>query len=512
MTANTQTFLQECSATLIDATPQTVEVLVIGAGISGIGAAIRLCEEGIHDFVVLEKADSLGGTWRDNTYPGCACDVPSALYSYSFAQKSDWSRVFAGQPEILTYVKATAARHQVERYIRFNQRVEEATWQEPLGHWRVRTATACYHARIIIACSGYLHEPKLPNLPGLKEFPGKIFHSARWDHHHDLSGERVAVIGTGASAIQFIPEIQPKVARLQVYQRTPQWILPKADATLSPLQKRWLQLPFATDLLRGVLYGGFESFGIGFRHPVLLKQLEKLARAHIRFMVRDPVLRAKLTPDYTLGCKRVLLSNNYYPALLQPNVDVHATAVNALRGKTLVGQDGSERDVDTIILGTGFQVADQPIARHIRGNDGRTLADVWAGSPQAYRGSTVNGFPNLFLILGPNLAIGHNSAFIIIESQLNYAISALRTLHHRQLTRIEVSKQAQIEYNYRIQEDLQHTVWNTGGCSSYYLDSNGKNSIGFPWSTLTMRRLLAEFDSENYDLSTHTGAYPHVTN
>ena len=484
----------------IDLPTQTTEVLIIGAGISGIGAAIRLREQGETDFIVLEKAAALGGTWRDNTYPGCACDVPSALYSYSFAQNAHWSRVFAGQREILAYVNTVAARHQVEQHIHYGEPALDSQWDERHCRWIVRTDKAVYHARSIISCAGYLHEPQIPAIPGLKDFTGKLFHSAHWDHQHELRGERVAVIGTGASAIQFVPEIQPQVKQLVLFQRTPQWILPKPDQHLSRLARTLLRAPFAMNSLRAALYSGLEVFGIGFRRPALLRQIEKLARAHLQLAIKDPALRARLTPDYTLGCKRVLLSNNYYPALSQDNVELLASGVKEVRGKVLIGEDGSEREVDTIILGTGFHVSDPPIAERVRGTDGRTLAETWNGSPQAYRGTTIAGFPNLFLILGPNLAIGNNSAFIVIESQLNYTMGALKTLREKKLLRIEVREAVQQRYNSRVQQALQGTVWNTGGCSSYYIDRNGKNSIGFPWSSGTMQRLLRRFDPDSYHL------------
>src|SRR5690606_35084927 len=427
--------------------PIEKQVVIIGAGISGIGAAIRLREQGEKDFIILEKAASLGGTWRDNTYPGCACDVPSALYSFSFAQKPDWSRVFAGQAEILEYVNEVAARFHVEQHIHYDEPAQHTQWDERLCRWIVRTDKAEYHARAIISCAGYLHEPQIPDIPGLKEFSGKLFHSSQWDHAHPLAGERVAVIGTGASAIQFVPEIQPKVKQLVLYQRTAQWILPKPDQTMAELPQRVLGLPFAMKALRKALYTGLEAFGLGFRHPALLRQVELLARAHLRFAVRDPEKRAALTPGYTLGCKRVLLSNNYYPAVDQKNVELLPTGVREVRGNIVVGQDGSEREVDTIILGTGFHVSDPPIAEHVRGPDGRTLAQVWDGSPEAYRGTTIAGFPNLFLILGPNLAIGNNSAFIVIESQLNYIMGALRAMREQDLVRLDVREAVQRRYN-----------------------------------------------------------------
>ena len=474
------------------------DVIVVGAGISGIGAGIRLREAGFNNFLILEKAADLGGTWRDNTYPGCACDVPSALYSYSFAQKPDWSRAFAGQAEILRYVREVAERHGVPGYIRFRQPVERAQWDETTHEWALDTPDQRYRARVVIACSGYLHEPIMPNIPGLAGFTGTVFHSSRWQHDHDLSGQRVAVVGTGASAIQFVPQIQPKARQLTLFQRTPQWILPKPDSSMPTLAHQLLRMPLTLPALRTLLYGGFETFGIGFRNPKLLEQLQKLGQLHLRLTIKDPQLRAKLTPDYTLGCKRVLLSNNYYPALAQPNVTLHATGLAAVEGNTLIGQDGSRADVDTLILGTGFHVTEPPIARHIFDHAGQSLAERWTERMEAYRGTTINGLPNAFMVLGPNLGIGHNSAFIVIESQLDYIMGALKAMRARRLTRVEVKAKVQARYNEKIQRDLQGTVWNTGGCSSYYLDKNGFNSVGFPWSTLAMKRLLNIFDVDNY--------------
>ncbi|MBQ23330.1 NAD(P)/FAD-dependent oxidoreductase [Alcanivorax sp.] len=477
------------------------DTLIVGAGISGIGLGIRLKEAGFDNFVILEKAADLGGTWRDNTYPGCACDVPSALYSYSFAQKPDWTRAFAGQAEILDYVRDTAERYDIPASIRFNQAVERAQWRESQNLWEVQTADQLYLARTVVACSGYLHEPIIPAIPGLENFAGKLFHSSRWDHDHDLTGERVAVVGTGASAIQFVPEIQPKTQHLTLFQRTPQWVLPKPDHSIPKIEENFFRLPFTLSAWRKMLYGGFETFGIGFRRPTLLRQIQKLGLAHLKVAIKDATLRAKLTPDYTLGCKRVLMSNNYYPTLNQPNVDVFHTGLKEVRGKTLVGQDGSECEVDTVILGTGFFVTEPPIANHIFNDAGQSLSQMWEDGMQAYRGTTINGLPNAFMVLGPNLGIGHNSAFIVIEAQINYIVSTLKTMREQQLDRIEVKAEVQQQYNRKVQKDLQGTVWNTGGCSSYYLDKNGLNSVGFPWSTLEMQRLLKTFDADNYTLT-----------
>ena len=285
---------------------------------------------------------------------------------------------------------------------------------------------------------------------------------------------------------------------LTLFQRTPQWVLPKPD---HPIPKIFFRLPFTLNAWRKMLYGGFETFGIGFRKPALLRQIQKLGEAHIRLAIKDPALRAKLTPDYTLGCKRVLMSNQYYPALNQDNVDVFATGLKAVRGNTLVGQDGSECEVDTIILGTGFFVTEPPIADHIYNDAGDSLSQMWKDGMQAYRGTTIAGLPNAFMVLGPNLGIGHNSAFIVIEAQINYILSTLTTMREQQLSRVEVKADSQKTYNRKVQKDLQGTVWNTGGCSSYYLDKNGFNSVGFPWSTLEMQRLLKDFDAENYSLT-----------
>ena len=476
----------------------SLDTIIIGAGISGVGAAIRLMDEGMYDFLILEKYHDIGGTWRDNTYPGCECDVPSNLYSYSFEPNNSWSKVFAGQEEIFDYVRNTARKYKVLPRVRFGINVEDAVWDEQSKQWKVHTNQGLYCAKKVISCTGYLHEPVLPKIPGLDKFQGEVFHSSRWDHQIDLRGKRVAVIGTGASAIQFVPKIQPQVKQLSLFQRTPQWILPKPNYATSKLRQQLLRLPLTAKIARTIAYTELETFGIGFRHPRILKNMQLIAKLHISSRIKDPQLRAKVTPDYTLGCKRVLLSNDYYPAIAKDNVDVYASGVKAVEGNTLIAADGSRCEADVIILGTGFHVSDVPIAKHVRGASGQTMDEIWKGSPEAYRGTTINDFPNFFLVLGPNLAIGHNSAFIVIESQLNYIMGALKEMRKNNSQRLEVSHVAQQKYNDKVQQALQSTVWNTGGCSSYYIDQNGKNSIGFPWSTLTMKNLLAKFDSQSY--------------
>lgn len=476
------------------------DVIIIGAGFSGIGAGIRLIQEGINDFIILEKYQSLGGTWRDNTYPGCECDVPSALYSYSFAQNRNWSKVFAGQKEILNYTKKTARDFGVLPYIRFGINGYKIAWQEDGKYWLVFTEQGTYKANKVISCVGYLHEPILPEISGLENFNGAVFHSSRWNHELDLTDKRVAVIGTGASAIQFIPEIQSQVKELVAFQRTPQWILPKPDIKLNKIVQGIFHLPFTLNIFRKSLYLGMETFGLGFRKPAILKRLQAVAKWHINRYIKDEELKKKVTPDYTMGCKRVLLSNHYYKAIAKENVKVVASGVERIEGNIVIASNGEQYEADVIILGTGFHVADVPIAQRVQGKSGKTMAEIWQGSPEAYRGTTITDFPNFFLVLGPNLAIGHNSAFIIIEAQLDYVIGALTEMRDKKLSRLEVNSQAQRKYNEKVQQDLQATVWNTGGCSSYYIDENGKNSIGFPWSTLKLRKMLADFDSQAYKL------------
>ncbi|WP_128374681.1 flavin-containing monooxygenase [Streptomyces cavernae] len=475
------------------------EALIIGGGLSGIGAAVGLRRTGIRDVVVIEKADELGGTWRDNTYPGCACDVPSALYSYSFAPNPEWTRAFAGQPEIRAYLHRTAAAHGITPLIRFGTEVTRAQWNPHDARWHIETNRDHYTARFLIAAAGPWHEPLLPDVPGLADFPGEVFHSSRWRHDHDLTGARVAVVGTGASAVQFVPAIQPRVGRLHLFQRTAQWVLPKPDHHV-PRAERWLmrRLPVAQRVLRSAEYAALEALGTGFRHPSLLRAVQQVGTLHLRATVKDPGLRRALTPDYTLGCKRLLLSNTYYPALTRPNVTVHATAVEAVRGSRVIGAYGSTADVDTIILGTGFRILDMPIAQRVFDADGASLDDRWKGSPDAYLGTTVSGFPNAFILLGPHLGTGHSSAYMVLEAQLDYIAAALRHFRSAGWTVMDVRPEVQAAFNAEVQQALPSTVYNAGGCSSYYLDGNGRNSFSWPWSTGRMRRRLARFDPEAY--------------
>lgn len=444
-----------------------VRVAVIGSGFGGLGAAVRLRREGITDFLVLERAGSVGGTWRDNSYPGCACDVPSHLYSFSFAPNPDWPRTFSGQEHIRAYLEHVADTFGLRPHLRFNHEVTVMRWDGDELHWVIEAANGVtVTADVVVSATGPLSDPKLPAIPGLAEFPGKVFHSARWDHDYDLTGKRVAVIGTGASAIQIVPEIQPRASRLTLFQRTPPWVMPRMDRAISGAEK-WLHrtLPFTGTARRGLLWGIRElQVGAFTKHPDQLGLVERIAKANMARAVKDPELRAKLTPSYRIGCKRILLSNAYYPALAQPNVDVVASGLAEVRGSTVVASDGTETEADVIILGTGFHVTDMPIADRVVGADGITLAESWKDGMQALRGASAAGFPNWMTVIGPNTGLGNSSMILMIESQLNYMADYLRQLDVLGgRAALGARTSAVGAWNRRVQDRMKRTVWNTGG-------------------------------------------------
>ncbi|MFC6013152.1 flavin-containing monooxygenase [Nocardia lasii] len=479
------------------------EVVVIGAGISGVGAAIKLREAGVEDVVIVEKAETFGGTWRANTYPGCACDVPSGLYSFSFAPNSEWSRLFATQPEILAYVNTIAREHGLAERTRFGTSVLGTRWDNATQRWHIETDQGELTARFVVSAAGPWNEPNLPDIPGLAEFPGEVFHSARWNHDLDLRGKRVAVVGSGASAVQFVPAIQPEVARLHLFQRTAQWVLPKLDHRVPELEKRVMRrFPFAHTALRAAEYTLMEALGVAFRHPrPLMQTVQSVGSAYLRAVVRDPALRAKLTPDYLLGCKRILFSNSYLQSLTRDNVDVHATAVTGFRGNTVLGADGSTAEVDVVILGTGFHILDSPLAGIVVGADGRTLAEHWKGSPEAYLGTVTTGFPNSFTLLGPSLGTGHSSAFAILEAQVAYLVSAISAARGAGWAVLDVRPEVQATYVDQVQDALGGTVYNAGGCRSYYMDDNGRNSFSWPWSTGELTSRVSTFDPDDFTIT-----------
>ncbi len=482
--------------------PQHARVAIVGAGFSGLGLAIRLKQQGIDDFVVLERAADVGGTWRDNTYPGCACDVQSHLYSFSFAPNPRWSHAYSPQPEILAYLRDCARRFGVTPHICWNAEVLHASWDEDRRQWRITTTRGTLTAQILVLGNGPLSEPSIPTLPGLDRFQGTVFHSARWRHDYDLAGKRVAVIGTGASAIQFVPRIQPQVARLTLFQRTPPWVLPRLD---HPISERWRalfhSLPLAQRFARSAIYLQRELLVPGFTQRTrLLQRAEALALRHLERQVADPTLRAKLTPGYRLGCKRILLSDDFYPALTQENVEVVTERIGEVCPTGVMTEDGVERPVDAIIFATGFHVTDMPAAAFIHGRGGQTLADAWRDGPRAYLGATVAGFPNLFLMIGPNTGLGHSSMIFMIESQLAYILDCLRLMDKRHVQAVEVRGEAQTSFNEEMQRRMSHTVW-TSGCSSWYLDATRHNSTLWPGFTWEYRRRTRRFDAAHYSLT-----------
>lgn len=476
-----------------------LDALLIGAGFGGVAAAIKLRDAGFQNIAVLEKGPDTGGCWRENTYPGCACDVPSHLYSYSFAPNPDWTRQYAPQAEIERYLQNVVADHDLGDVIRYGVEATGAAWSDTLQSWEVQTSEGPITARVVISAAGPLHEPLIPDIAGLSGFTGTIFHSARWNHDHDLTGKRVAVIGSGASAIQFVPEIAPKVGRLELFQRTPPWLLPRVDFAI-PRWARWAHrhVPGLRRTHRLAIFTGAEVLGFAQRHPRFIAPLRAAATRHLHSQVKDRALRDRLTPDYAPGCKRILFANTWYPALQRDNVDVIDSGVTEVRGNVVVAADGTEREVDTIILATGFHVTDPPVATAVHGPDGRTMAETWGGSPQAYLGTTVAGFPNLFLLVGPNSALGHSSIIFVIEQQVHYAVEAMKHMRSHELGRIEVDPAVQRAYLARVDRRLAGAVWATGGCGSYYLDPTGRTSTIWPWSLPRMQRMLRRFDTEHY--------------
>lgn len=481
--------------------PSHTEVLVVGAGFGGLAVAADLVRRGnAGDVVVIERAGEVGGTWRENTYPGAACDVPTSLYSLSFAPSPEWSHTFAAQPEIFTYLQDVATRSGVRARTLFDCELQDARWDEDAALWRVRTGRGEMTAGSLVAATGALSAPNLPNIDGLESFGGTVFHSAAWNHEHDLTGKRVAVVGTGASAVQFVPQIVDRTAKLTVFQRTASWVVPRPNRTLGAAEK-WLyrRVPFTQKLVRGLVYSMREGYVVVFAHLTwLLPLISIVSRVQLRTQVSDPIKRRALKPKFTIGCKRMLLSNDWLSTLNRADVDLVPSGLVRVTPTGVVGSDGVEREVDTVIFGTGFTPTEPPVAHQLRGTDGRTLAQHWDGSPSAHRGVTVHGFPNLYLMYGPNTNLGHSSIVYMLESQARYVRDALAHMQSRDLAVVEVSAGAQEEYRARVGAALSSTVWNQGGCSSWYMDKRGHNSVMWPTFTWRYRAQLSRFDAENY--------------
>jgi cation diffusion facilitator CzcD-associated flavoprotein CzcO len=467
---------------------------------------VRLRADGETDVVVLERGDDVGGTWRDNTYPGCACDVPSHMYSFSFAPNPDWSQAFSPQPEIQAYLQRVARDQGVVPLVRLRTELLGARWDDAAQEWHLSTSRGDVVCTVLVLATGGLSDPSVPSLPGLDSFRGTVFHSATWDHGHDLTGERVAVVGTGASAVQFVPHVQRRASRLVLFQRTAPWVLPRRNRRISAAEKAlYRRVPAAQRATRAGIYAGRESWILGFANPPVMAVVERIARRHLARQVPDPELRRVLTPRYRLGCKRVLLSNDYYPALVQDNVTVVPDRVVEVTERGVVSEaaDGTrtEHEVDTVVFGTGFRTTDPPVVHRVVGRDGRTLAEHWAArGMQALHGTAIAGFPNLFFLVGPNTGLGHNSIVFMIEAQVEHLADALRLVQGRGAGAIEAAQDAQDAYNARVQAALSGTVWNAGGCSSWYLDAHGRNTTLWPTFTWRFRREVRRVDPAEYVL------------
>jgi cation diffusion facilitator CzcD-associated flavoprotein CzcO len=480
---------------------QHVGVLIIGSGFAGLGAAIRLTKDGRDDLLVLERGSDVGGTWRDNTYPGAACDVPSHLYQYSFELNPNWSRSFSPQPEILQYLHDTATKYGVREKIRFDTEVTLARWDEPTEQWLVDTTNGDFSADILVGAVGALAEPNLPDIKGIETFQGEVFHSARWNHDADLQGKRVALIGTGASAIQIGPELAKQAAHLDVYQRTAPWVMPRNDRPYRKAERlAFKHVPGAQRLAREAIYWGRELFVLGFAYrPQILQVAQKMAQKNINRGIKNPELRKAVTPDWQIGCKRILISNTWYPMLAEDHVELVTDGITEIRENAIVTADGTVHEVDAIVVATGFHVIDSPAYERIVGVDGRALADVWRGQgQQAYKGAAVHGFPNMLFLIGPNTGLGHSSMVYMAESSINYLASALEEMDKYGLATFEVREDRQREYNENVQERMKSTIWTTGGCASWYLDAHGNNTTLWPNFTFLFRAMTRRFDRAAY--------------
>jgi cation diffusion facilitator CzcD-associated flavoprotein CzcO len=475
-------------------------VVVIGAGFGGIGTSIRLAEAGI-EHVVLEKADEVGGTWWANKYPGCRCDVPSHLYSFSFAPNPDWSDTYSLQPEIHRYLRKVAEDYGVVGRVRFGVEVTEARWDDGTKRWLLETSAGPMTADVAVSAHGFLSEPAIPRFDGIESFTGQVMHSAQWDPSYDVRGQRVGIVGTGASAVQIVPRVHEQAKQLYVFQRTPAWILPHRGRPIRTWERAmYRRAPALQRLVRQLVYLRNELLILpALLYSRRLDVIRKMALDHLETQVPDPELRARLTPTFAPGCKRLTPTNDYLPAIAAANTELVTDGIKELRGDEIVTVDGVARKLDVLILATGFRVTDNSFPARVIGRDGRSLREVWDDdSMGAYNGTTFAGFPNFFMLAGPNTGIGHTSLVYMIEAQLPYILGALQHMRDRKVVALDVRRDVQAAYNEMIQRKLRLSVWNTGGCSSWYLDKLGRNSTIWPDYTFKFARRLKRFDVESY--------------
>lgn len=478
------------------------EVAIIGAGFAGLAAAIRLKQENRNSFIIFERAAEVGGTWRDNVYPGCACDVPSHLYSYSFELNPNWSRAYSTQPEIFAYIKGCVTHYQLEKQIRYNTEITKLQFIESEGHWLLSSDDGySTMARIVISATGPLNRPNLPNIKGLDSFKGTVFHSSNWNHKFDLTNKKVAVIGTGASAIQFIPQIAPKVVQLTIFQRSAPWVTPRMDRKLTNFEHSlYKAIPGVQRLIRAFIYWILELRGLSLLGNEAFNRFgAKMAKKHLENAIKDPILRDKLTPHYKMGCKRILVSDDYYPTFNRENVSLHTDGIREITPTSIIDEKGVEHEIDAIILGTGFVAAEMLLDTKMIGLNKRDLLAEWLeDGPEAYYGITVSGFPHLMFLVGPNTGLGHNSIIHMIESQVNYIIDFLKLLDKKEANAIlDVKPAIQTEFNRKIQDELTGTVW-ASGCKSWYQTDKGKNTSIFPGLTVRYRRETKNVNPADY--------------
>lgn len=479
-----------------------VESVIIGSGFAGLGAGVELRRRDRPDFVILEQADRVGGVWRDNVYPGCACDVRVHLYSFSFFPNPDWSHRYARQAELLAYLERVATAFNLTPHLRFGRKVVEARWDDAGARWLVRCENGeTYRARFLVAGLGGLSRPAMPELPGLSSFGGPTFHSARWDHAVPFAGKRVGVIGTGASAIQFVPPLVEVAKQVSVFQRTPAWIIPRRDKPIATwVRALFRAAPFVQQALRWLIYWVHEARVPAFTSSTwLLRLASRLALGHLERQVPDPTLRQKLRPDYAMGCKRVLISDDFYPAVSQPTCEVITTAIARVVEGGVETTDGVVHPCDVLVFGTGFQVTDVVGALEIVGRGGRRLAEVWRDGAKAWFGTALHGFPNLFLMTGPNTGLGHSSMVFMIEAQLAFVGKAIDVVTNTGARWWEVRDDAEARFNERLARKLPKTIW-LSGCRSWYLDERGQNVTLWPGFTFTFRAGLSRFDKRLHHL------------
>jgi cation diffusion facilitator CzcD-associated flavoprotein CzcO len=477
------------------------KVLIVGTGFSGLGMAAKLKKAGLHDFMILEKASEVGGTWRDNTYPGAECDVPSPVYSFSFHKSPRWSQLFGRQSEILIYLKEVAQKFGLYDHILFGRKVVKAQFLEPLGCWQVETFNGeLFTSQHLILGTGGLSRPLVPNIPGIEQFTGSLFHTAEWDHGVSLVGKRVGVIGNGASGIQVVPALAEICQHLTVFQRTPSWVIPKMKYEFSVWERELQRVfPPLQIFLRFLFYCLFEIRALGFFVGFLNKIGEKQALGYLRAKIKDPVLRSKLTPTYGMGCKRVLLSNSFYDTLNLSHVDLISEPILNASPSGLVTKDGKNHVLDVIVFATGFKVAEEPLPFPILGIDGQNLGEKWAkAGVEAYLGTTITGFPNLGILMGPNTGLGHNSMVFMIESQINYYIQGILYTDRHGYDYWDLSPTVQSQFNSAVQEKFKGSIWTEGGCKSWYQNKNGRIVALWPGFSFTFRQALKRFDPAAY--------------